>query len=75
MVLACNICEKKGVYRLKINCGRFDDIIYFCKIHKPLDFELMKMNEKQTSDGKIIKREILEVGKCVKTKEEGTNAQ
>lgn len=60
MSLVCNICESKAKYRLKIDIGRFDDIIYFCEIHKPLIIELQEMNEKQEVDGRIIKKQIFE---------------
>lgn len=49
-MLVCNICEERAKYRVIIDCGRFEDRLYFCENHKPESIVMGEMDDKQRDE-------------------------
>lgn len=61
MVFICNICEEKAIYRISLDCGKFNNNLFYCEKHKPKSIIVSKMDKKQSSDESnvLIKNEVL----------------
>ena len=52
MALICNICEQRAKYRLTLDCGRFENKLFYCEKHKPLEVTVGEMDENQSDENK-----------------------
>ena len=57
MGLVCSICGKEACFVVNIDLGRFDHRFYYCEIHKPLEFKLSPLDDKQADTKEPIREE------------------